>query len=253
MNVDVTVRGAVPDSVVQRVETEIGALEGIVKGPLTGARVLLAQDEAGHVSQPARAEGEVLLAGRPVRARVAAPDLNAAADALAERMAQQLRRHVDRIITRQRRPAATEPGQWRHGGWTPARPPRSWRAPGERELVRRKTFALEPMDALEAAADLEALDHDFYLYRDADTGADSVVYRDDEGRLEILQPQGLPEDPPRRASRYADPLELATVLAEMDELNHRFLYFTDARTGRGCVVYLRADGHYGLIEPADAA
>jgi hypothetical protein len=36
----------------------------------------------------------------------------------------------------------------------------------------------------------------------------------------------------------------------MDALDHRFLYFTDAETGRGCVLYLRYDGHYGLIEPA---
>jgi hypothetical protein len=36
----------------------------------------------------------------------------------------------------------------------------------------------------------------------------------------------------------------------MDELNHRFLLFVDAATGRGAVLYLRYDGHYGLIEPA---
>jgi hypothetical protein len=36
----------------------------------------------------------------------------------------------------------------------------------------------------------------------------------------------------------------------MDELNHRFLFFVNAQTGRGSVIYLRYDGHYGLIEPS---
>ncbi len=54
----------------------------------------------------------------------------------------------------------------------------------------------------------------------------------------------------REPSRHSAPLELRAALAEMDALNHRFLYFTDAGTGRGCVLYLRHDGHYGLIEPA---
>ena len=35
----------------------------------------------------------------------------------------------------------------------------------------------------------------------------------------------------------------------MNELNHRFLYYVDEASGRGRVIYLRYDGHYGLIEP----
>jgi hypothetical protein len=39
----------------------------------------------------------------------------------------------------------------------------------------------------------------------------------------------------------------ATARAEMDILNHRFVYFTD--DGRGRVLYLRHDGDYGLVDP----
>ena len=38
----------------------------------------------------------------------------------------------------------------------------------------------------------------------------------------------------------------------MGELNHRFMYFINDAQGRGNVIYLRYDGHYGLIEPAAA-
>ena len=55
----------------------------------------------------------------------------------------------------------------------------------------------------------------------------------------------------REDSRGPEPRTLETVIAEMNELNHRFLYFVDAASGRGRVIYLRYDGHYGLIEPRD--
>ena len=35
----------------------------------------------------------------------------------------------------------------------------------------------------------------------------------------------------------------------MNAVGHRFLFFENAATGRGSVLYRRYDGHYGLIEP----
>jgi len=81
------------------------------------------------------------------------------------------------------------------------------------------------------------------------------VYRRDDGRVGLIHPQGsaladendvLVSEP----SRYSSPLTLEAARAEMDELNHRFLYFVDAADGRGKVLYLRHDGDYGLVEPA---
>ena len=111
MHVDITLRGSIPDQVVDKARKEVGALEGVVKGPLTDARVVLTQEKNPRIEHPARAEGEVLLAGRPVRARVARPTMVAAVDELAERLHDQLRRHVERIITHQRSTAAHEPGR----------------------------------------------------------------------------------------------------------------------------------------------
>jgi hypothetical protein len=36
----------------------------------------------------------------------------------------------------------------------------------------------------------------------------------------------------------------------MNMLNHRFMYFIDAASDCGNVIYMRYDGHYGLIESA---
>ncbi len=111
MHVDVTVRGEVAPQAVRTARKEVGALERIVKGPLTHARVVLIQEENPRIEHGARAEGEVLLAGRPVRAHAARATMAAAVDEMAERLHDQLRRHVERMITRQREPAAPEPGK----------------------------------------------------------------------------------------------------------------------------------------------
>ena len=111
MHVDVTVRGQVPPETVQTARNEVGALEEIVKGPLTHARVVLTQEENPRIEHGARAEGEVLLAGRPVRAHAARAPMAAAVDEMAERLRDQLRRHVERIITHQRQPAEAHAGK----------------------------------------------------------------------------------------------------------------------------------------------
>lgn len=255
MDVDVSTRGSVAPELAQRAAEKVGALDAELQRPLTDARVVLVEKQNPRIPLSARAEGDVRMSGHTVRARVEAESMAQAVDALAERLKQQLRRHVDRLETRSRVPADVAPGEWRRGAWTPPRPPRSWRAAGEREVARRKSFALEPKSAVEAAAAMEALDHDFFLFRDADTGADSVIYRRDDDRLAVIAPQDAPqvssgEPPTREPSRYSEPLDLADAISKMDALNHRFLYFTDTSTGRGAVLYLRYDGHYGLIEPA---
>ena len=111
MHVDITLRGSIPDQVVEKARKEVGALERVVKGPLTDARVVLTQEKNPRIGLAARAEGEVLLAGRPVRARVACTTMVAAVDELAERLHDQLRRHVERMITQQRSTAAHDPGR----------------------------------------------------------------------------------------------------------------------------------------------
>ena len=237
MHVDVTVRGHVADELAVAAREKVAALERIVKGPVMGAHVVLTQEENPRLEQPARAEGEIVLAGRPIRARVAAPAMVAAVDALAGRLHDQLRRHVERLVDRAQVAATVEPGQWRHAAWTPPRVPRSWRPPGERQVIRRKTFAMEPMSVAQAAADMAALDHDFFLYHDAETDADAVICRRDDGRLLVIDPQGVPRQPVDsvilEGSRCSGPLALADAISEMEMLNHRFLHFTDAASDGG--------------------
>ena len=83
-----------------------------------------------------------------------------------------------------------------------------------------------------------------------------MVYRRDDGRIGLIHPAGVSSGSQtrdglvRETSRMSEPILLETAISEMSMLSHRFMFFINAQTGRGNVIYMRYDGHYGLIEPA---
>jgi hypothetical protein len=144
---------------------------------------------------------------------------------------------------------------WHHGDPATRRETYFPRPAGDRALVRRKTFALRPESLEDALFDLEALDHDFYLFVHEDSGDESVVYRRDEG-FGVIQRTATPD----AVGRVGIPLEVGVLpptldldgaLALLEASDAPFVFFVEASRGRGCVVYRRYDGHYGLITPAD--
>ena len=53
--------------------------------------------------------------------------------------------------------------------------------------VRRKYFAMPPMSLEEARRQLDLIDHDFYLFRDSDSGELQVIYRRNHGGYGVIQ------------------------------------------------------------------
>lgn len=256
MNVDITSRGPVDPRMVELAKETFADLETSVGRSLDHVRVVL-QEERPNLPHPARAEGEVALAGKTIRGQVEAENMSRAIHDLAERLQQQLRRHIDRLNSRKRRQADVPEGKWSHDNWVPLRPSQSLLASGERDVIRRKVFSLVPLKAPEAAELMAELDHGFYLFHDSETDADSVVYHRDDGQLAVIAARDVPAPADtdgsdgilREQSRFSNAITQEDAVSEMDELNHRFLFFRDAATDRGAVIYLRHDGHYGLIEP----
>ncbi len=56
------------------------------------------------------------------------------------------------------------------------------------EVVRVKRFALKPMTLDEAAMQMDLLGHTFYVFRSAENGSVSVLYKRDDGQLGLIEP-----------------------------------------------------------------
>ncbi len=59
----------------------------------------------------------------------------------------------------------------------------------EPRIVRTKRFALKPMDVEEAVMQMELVGHDFFVFRDADSGDVSVVYKRRDGNYGLIESQ----------------------------------------------------------------
>ena len=58
----------------------------------------------------------------------------------------------------------------------------------EFKIVRTKRFLMKPMDPEEAVLQMELLDHDFYVFVDAETNDVNVVYKRKDGNYGLIEP-----------------------------------------------------------------
>ncbi len=56
------------------------------------------------------------------------------------------------------------------------------------KVVRVKRFAMKPMTVEDAIMEMELLDHDFFLFQNAETERHSVVYRRTDGDYGVIEP-----------------------------------------------------------------
>lgn len=58
----------------------------------------------------------------------------------------------------------------------------------EYPVVKTKRFAVKPMDIQEAIMQMNMINHDFFVFRDADTEEINVVYRRKDNRYGLIEP-----------------------------------------------------------------
>jgi Sigma 54 modulation/S30EA ribosomal protein C terminus len=227
------------------------APEAVLHGRI---RLTVHVDPAVH--NPVIAQGNLDLNGRLVRGQVAAGTAYQAVDALHDTLRQRLIGMARNWEARRGGQPLPEPHEWRHASVPAHRPDYFPRPPGERKVVRHKTFELPDSTVDEAADDMELMDYDFQLFREAGSGQDSVLYwAGDQLRLAQVHPQPervrrgrLPvEISPQPAAR----LRMADAVRRLDLSGQPFLFFVDTATNAAGLLYHRYDGHYGLITPAD--
>ncbi|MGB8649711.1 MAG: HPF/RaiA family ribosome-associated protein [Mycobacteriales bacterium] len=255
--VHVHTQGTVSRAEVTYAREKLAAVLRYARDPVLLVRAKLTRQQDPALERPAIAQVNVDLNGRQVRAQVARPTMREAVDEVHDRLRDRLQRAAgDWEAIRGGRPLP-EPREWRHGSRPTVRPHFFPRPVDEREIVRHKAFALSRMTVEEAAFDMDMLDYDFHLFTEEGSGTDSVLYRRADGSgLRLSQVDPHPEqivlgETPYTVSPLRPPaLRLEDAVQRLDVSGWPFVFFLDATSGRGCLLYHRYDGHYGLIVPA---
>jgi len=248
-------RGAVPEGAVGFAVQQIKSLLRVASEPVLSARVELMMAADPAVKRPAVAEVNIDLNGRLVRGQAAGETMREATDLSCDRLRVRLQRAARNWAAVRGTLPSREPGEWRHQSVPAPQLPYFPRPRGERAVIQRKSYAMAALTPDEAVADIELLGYDFYLFTEKSTGEDGVMYRIRDGyRLALAHPRSGrlgPVAPSITVTKMPAPwLSLAEAIVRLDATGQLFLFFVNAETGRGNLIYHRYDGHYGLTEPA---
>lgn len=115
--------------------------------------------------------------GMVYRAEEAAPDMVEALDMLIDKLVRQIRKNKTRLEKRLREEAFAVPP-----------PPEEEEMEEEYAVVRSKSFPVKPLDVEEAILQMNLLGHQFYMFRNMDSGEINVVYRRKDGHYGLLEP-----------------------------------------------------------------
>jgi ribosome-associated translation inhibitor RaiA len=256
IDVNVTTRGELPGAA-DYARSKIGKLGRLSHEPVLYAAVKLAKHQDPSVENAVLAQATVDVNGRPVRAQVAGASAREAIDRLEARLRHRLERAARHWEARRGGLTTPELHGWRHDSEPTHRPSYFQRSTGERRVLRRKSFAMQPCTIDDAVAEMELLDYDFHLFTEIGTGAACVIYRGGPTgyRLALVDPAIADQlarfDRPVTISPQPAPCLIEAKATErLGLLGLPFLFFIDAAQGRASVLYHRYDGHYGVITPA---
>ncbi|OBI13088.1 MULTISPECIES: sigma 54 modulation/S30EA ribosomal C-terminal domain-containing protein [unclassified Mycobacterium] len=255
IDVQVATRDVLPAEA-EYARSKVGELARYASRPVRHARVRLTRHRDPAVQRPVVAQANLDVDGRPVRAQVQADTAREAVDLLAARLRRRLERAAAHWEARRgERPAG--PDEWRHESQPAHRPSYFPRPPGQRRVIRRKSFTMAPCTLDDAADEMDLLDYDFHLFTEKGTGIAGVLYRAGPTgyRLALAAPAlaGQVSEHALPVTISPQPLPCLTEEGAADRLaalGLPFLFFLHADYGCASVLYLRYDGHYGLITPA---
>lgn len=238
----------IPEAAESFARTKLHRLYRVAPRPVLHARVKLERVSA-HGRGGRRCTGQVTLdvGGRIVRAHVVADDALEAVDLLMDRLRSQLVRLGDR--RRGRRTARR-----RDGDVAQPRPEPLRLGPN----LRHEQVVAEVSTVEDAAFELEMFDAEFFLFREATTGADALVHHRDDGRLGLVTFGPASPAPaallvPGGRGVVVEPvppaLDAVAAVERLEEGDRPFVAATDPASGHPLVAYRRWDGVAAVTTP----
>ena len=169
----------VSDAIRSYAERKLSKLERQLKDPRIELELTVERNPsvaANHV-----AEATIWTRGPVLRAREASSDMRASIDQLVEKLERQVTRYRQQGRSRRRRAA-------RSNGPAPEGMP-AMNEDVEPTIVKTKNFGVSPMSPDDAVLQLELIGHDFFVFRNTESGEVNVVYRRRDGQYGLIEPQ----------------------------------------------------------------
>ncbi len=133
------------------------------------------------------AEVTIYANGNVIRAEESSENLYASIDLVADKIARQLRKYKERRHEKKTHAQSTIEGVVQQAVVTDLIGDRAPALP--EEVVRTKYFAMPPMTVAEALEQLQLVGHDFFMFRNAETGEINVIYERNHGGYGVIQPR----------------------------------------------------------------
>jgi len=250
----VELKGRIADDLVEYVQAKIESALSHTGLPVHRVSVRVIRHDDPARTCPVSARANVDLNGRLLRVEADAATPREAVDILVHRLRIRLGRlgagwryrHRHRDSDEVPEPAATASA----GRHRPGRAP----APEQPEVIRHRTVGTNPASVDEAVDDMTDLGQDFHLFVERTRNVDSVVYRSGPTGVRLTQLDGRADLVPCGRVPFTSSTALAPVLDTPGAIERLqvtglpFLFYLDGDHDRACVLYRRADGHYGLID-----
>ncbi|GAA4718896.1 ribosome hibernation-promoting factor, HPF/YfiA family [Brevibacillus fulvus] len=120
-----------------------------------------------------------------MRAEATDSDMYAAIDLVVEKLERQIRKHKTKLSRKMRMAAGNKVAIRDAEPVTVIDQDEDV----EIDIVRIKRFNLKPMDAEEAVLQMDMLGHNFFVYQNSETNQVNVVYRRNDGRYGLIEPE----------------------------------------------------------------
>jgi putative sigma-54 modulation protein len=167
----------VTEAIRSHVDTRLAKLERF-SPHIVDAKVVLSVKNDGRANAPHRVEMQLNVPHGVIRAEEAGTDMYAVIDTAVHVLERQLKKFRTKLISREQRGELELPPVEAHEDEEEFAP----------EIVRSKRFELRPMTPEDAAAQMEALGHDFYMFQNSRTEQTSVIYKRKDGHYGLLEP-----------------------------------------------------------------
>ncbi len=189
MQVAVTNRGTdLTDEARAVAVDKIGRLDRFLEG-MQRAEVRLSREHNPSIAEKEVCEVTIEGNGHVVRCRASAADIPTAVDRAVDKLEHQLARLKSRLRRRPshaRRPTNGIPATAVLDDEDHSMADDAYVTRAGELVVKRKSFALQPISVDDAVLQLELIGHSFYLFTNAETGRAAVLYRRVDGSLGLI-------------------------------------------------------------------